>query len=1099
MTKKEAFSKDQPLWYKDAIVYQMHVKTFYDSKGDGVGDFQGLTQKLDYLKNLGITAIWLLPFYPSPLKDDGYDIADYYDVHPQYGTLKDFKTFLKEAHDRGLRVITELVINHTSDQHPWFERARKAKEGSNHRNYYVWSKTPDLYQDARIIFKDFEQSNWAWDEDAKAYYWHRFYAHQPDLNFENPSVQREIFKVADFWFSLGIDGLRLDAVPYLFEREGTNCENLPETHAFLKKFRQYVDTKFKDRMLLAEANQWPEDAAAYFGQGDECHMAFHFPLMPRLYMGVQKEDRFPIIDILEQTPEIPSNCQWANFLRNHDELTLEMVTDEERDYMYHAYAKDARSRINLGIRRRLAPLLSNNRRKIELMNILLLSLPGTPIIYYGDEIGMGDNRFLGDRNGMRTPMQWSPDRNAGFSKANAQELFLPVIIDSEYHYETVNVETQDNNLSSMLWWMRRVVAMRKRYQAFSQGTIKFLYPDNSKVLCFVRSYKEETILVVINLSRYSQVVELDLHEYRDYIPRELFSHNDFPTIKETPYIVTLGPYNHFWFSLKRSRASSSELALLPIRLEKHWEEILSGDALHRLETEVLPGYLAHCRWFAGKSRAARFIKISDIISIHNGNVKIAVVNVQYVAGSFENYLLPLSFVYTKQGQQIIHDSLQSVICRIYVGDEEGLLFDGAYDRKLHEQLFQMIAKRRRIEQPGLVVQGYPGRGMKTFLAKNIPIPESRVLKADQSNTAIVFGDIFFMKLFRKIDEGVNPDVELIRYLSEEREYGHTPVFAGHVECTRSKADPAALCVMQSYVQSQSDAWGYVTDQIKIYFDHILAKISDVDPDPAGSVMAIDMNIALDPFFIEMIQRLAFRTAQMHQQLAMETDLPDFKPEEFSMLYQRSIYQSMGSRARLTMRMLRNSYSKFSPEIQGELVPVLEEERKIYDRLKAVLQTKFTGKKIRVHGDYHLGQVLFTGKDFMIIDFEGEPARSFSERRLKRSVLRDVAGMLRSFHYAVYATLFMNHIVRAEDVRILETAAERWYAHVSQVFLSAYFKSVGKAAFLPQDPREVDILLDLFLLDKAIYELYYELNNRPAWMVIPARGIRHVLSGVIDVR
>src|SRR5664279_4954500 len=467
MTAMPAFPRNReglapdPFWYKSGVIYEVHVRSFYDANGDGCGDFPGLTAKLDYLKELGVTAIWLLPFYPSPLKDDGYDIADYCEVHPQYGTLKDFQGFLVEAHRRGLRVITELVLNHTSDQHQWFQRARLAPADSRWRRFYTWSSTPDKYKEARIIFKDVETSNWAWDSVAGAYYWHRFFSHQPDLNYENPEVHQAIIRVVDFWFDLGVDGLRLDAVPYLYKQGGTNCENLPPTHAFLKRLRAHVDQKYEDRMLLAEANQWPEDAVAYFGQGrgDECHMAYHFPLMPRLFMAVRMEDRTPIVDILEQTPPIPATSQWALFLRNHDELTLEMVTDEEREYMYRMYAHDRTMRINLGIRRRLAPLLENDRSKIELMNALLFSLPGTPVVYYGDEIGMGDNIYLGDRNGVRTPMQWSADRNAGFSKANPQKLYLPVIIDPEYHYETVNVEAQQSNPSSLLWWMKRPNAL----------------------------------------------------------------------------------------------------------------------------------------------------------------------------------------------------------------------------------------------------------------------------------------------------------------------------------------------------------------------------------------------------------------------------------------------------------------------------------------------------------------------------------------------------------------------------------------------------------------------------------------------------------------
>src|SRR2546427_7786163 len=480
-----------PLWYKDAVIYELHVKTFHDSDGDGIGDFRGLIQKLDYLQELGITAIWLLPFYPSPLRDDGYDIADYFDVNPNYGTLDDFRAFLDAAHKCGLRVITELVINHTSDQNPWFQKSRRAPPGSPEREFYVWSDTPEKYSDARIIFKDFETSNWSWDPLAKAYYWHRFYAHQPDLNFDNPAVHKAVEKVCDFWLAMGVDGVRLDAVPYLYEREGTSCENLPETHAYLKKLRAHLDRKSPGHMLLAEANQWPEDAVAYFGSGDESHMSFHFPLMPRMFMALQMEDRFPIIDILDQTPPIPDNCQWALFLRNHDELTLEMVTADERDYMYFAYSADPQMQLNLGIRRRLSPLLDHNRHRIELLNSLLLSLPGTPVIYYGDEIGMGDNIYLGDRNGVRTPMQWNGDRNAGFSRASPARLYSPVIMDPVYGFEAINVEAQQSDPSSLLNWMRNMIALRKLFRVFGRGTLKFLHCANRKALAYLRCYEGE--------------------------------------------------------------------------------------------------------------------------------------------------------------------------------------------------------------------------------------------------------------------------------------------------------------------------------------------------------------------------------------------------------------------------------------------------------------------------------------------------------------------------------------------------------------------------------------------------------------------------------
>ena len=1103
--------ENNSLWYKDAVIYQLHVKTFCDSNADGIGDFKGLTQKLDYLKNFGITAIWLLPFYPSPLKDDGYDIADYYDVHSNYGTLRDFKEFLKEAHARGLRVITELVINHTSDQHPWFARAKQSKAGSNYRNYYVWNDTTDKYKDARIIFKDFEVSNWTWSEEVKAYYWHRFYSYQPDLNFDNPIVQKEIYRVTDFWFSLGVDGLRLDAVPYLFEREGTNCENLPETYEFLKKLRKHIDSKFKNRMLLAEANQWPEDAVQYFGKGDECHMAFHFPLMPRMYMSVQMEDRFPIIDILEQTPKIPRLCQWAIFLRNHDELTLEMVTDEERDYMYRTYAKDARSKINLGIRRRLLPLLSNNRRKFELMNILLFSLTGTPIIYYGDEIGMGDNRFLGDRDGVRTPMQWSPDRNAGFSKANPQQLYLPVIIDSEYHYETVNVETQDTNLSSLLWWMKRVIAMRKRFKAFSQGNIKFLYPENSKVLSFIRKYKDENILIVINLSRFSQTLDLDLKEYNGFIPEEVFSQNNFSVIKDNAYTLTLGPHNHFWFLLKKQEITVAEtLQKSPkIRLEKSWVEIFSPKFLRKLETELLPQYLRKCRWFGGKARNIRTIKISDIINLDNQNqsAKLLILVVSYSIGNAETYLLPISFIYSREDKVIARDFPESVISRLYIHKSEGLLYDGVYDLHLHRLFFEVIAKEKKIKNKDYTLVGRAGKKFKALLGKNPLHLYSHVFKTEQSNTSILFDDIFFMKVFRRLEEGINPDIEITKYLTEMGNCDNIPAFAGCIELEHSYRDNIFICILQKYVHSEASVWTYTQDHIKSFFDLVLSRINDFKKEDAynnkvenaavNSGIDIIKNIRIerliDGLFLEMVSLLGQRTGEMHEKLAEGAGNPDFKPESFSFLYQRSIYQSMGSQARFVFRLLKKQITELSETIQGEAVPILSSEREIMKRLKLILQTKYSAKKIRIHGDYHLGQVLFTGKDFVIIDFEGEPARALSERRLKRSALRDIAGMLRSFHYAAYSTLFLHKSIREEDVSILESAAELWYAKISDVFIKAYFKSIGKAEFLPKTTKELETLLQIYLLDKAIYELGYELNNRPDWILIPLRGIRQVLD------
>jgi maltose alpha-D-glucosyltransferase/alpha-amylase len=536
-------------WYKDAIFYEVYVRGFYDSDRDGVGDFRGLTARLDYLKWLGIDCIWLLPFYESPLRDGGYDISDYYAVLPEHGTIDDLKEFLAAAHAKRIRVIADLVINHTSEQHPWFQEARRSPD-SPKRGWYVWSDTDQKYAEARIIFIDTERSNWTWDEEAGAFYWHRFFSHQPDLNYDNPEVQQAMLDVVSFWLDLGIDGFRVDAVPYLFEQEGTNCENLPQTHEFLKTLRKHVNDHYPNALLLAEANQWPEDVVQYFGKGDEFHMAYHFPIMPRLFMALRQEDRRPIVEILERTPAIPEGCQWGMFLRNHDELTLEMVTDEERDYLYDEYAKDRRMRLNVGIRRRLAPLMENGRRRIELLHALLFSLPGSPFLYYGDEIGMGDNVYLGDRDGVRTPMQWSADRNAGFSQADFARLYFPVIMDPVYGYQAVNVEAQQRYGTSLLNWVREMIHLRKRHPVFGRGGLSIIKPRNRKVFAFARSYLGETVLCVFNLSQSAQPVELELVQYRGCTPVEMIGEAEFPPIGPAPYQLALAPRGFYWFVLK---------------------------------------------------------------------------------------------------------------------------------------------------------------------------------------------------------------------------------------------------------------------------------------------------------------------------------------------------------------------------------------------------------------------------------------------------------------------------------------------------------------------------------------------------------------------
>ncbi|MFH1359742.1 MAG: maltose alpha-D-glucosyltransferase [Candidatus Omnitrophota bacterium] len=1089
-------------------MYQTHVKCFYDSNGDGIGDFKGLTEKLDYLESLGINALWLLPFYPSPLKDDGYDIADYFNVHPQYGTLRDFKEFLRAAHKRGIRVITELVINHTSDQHAWFARARTSKPNSSFRNYYVWSNTPTKFKDARIIFKDFEKSNWTWDPVAKAYFWHRFYSHQPDLNFDNPQVQKEICRMADFWLGMGVDGLRLDAVPYLFEREGTNCENLPETYEFLRKLRAHIDRKFKNKMLLAEANQWPEDASAYFGAGDICHMAFHFPLMPRMFMSMQMEDRFPIVDILEQTPQISPTNQWAIFLRNHDELTLEMVTDEERDYMYRVYAKDPLTKINLGIRRRLVPLLGNNRKKVELMNILLFSLVGSPIIYYGDEIGMGDNYYLGDRNGVRTPMQWSPDKNAGFSKVNPQSLYLPVVIDPEYRHEAVNVETQESNLSSLLWWMRRVIGIRKKFKAFSRGSLEFLFPDNPKILAFIRKHEEETILVVINLSRFSQVAEFDLSSYAGFVPQEIVSNNKFPVIRKTPYVLTFGPYDHFWLTLKKEKrvASNHKKADIPtLKVKGEWKNLFKDPLINKLTDDVLPQYLKKCRWFSRKASTIRSIRIVEKIPLSGLDSFLLLLRVSFNEGLQDQYFLPISFLPKEKFTSMMHEAPQSVIVQLQADTQEGILCDAIYHEEFRKRLLTLILQKRKVRTDFGELIFYPGKKTAGLSPEQILQEPSQLVKAEQSNTSVIYGTSLILKLYRRIEEGVNPDLEITRYLTEKTKISHISPFLGAIEYRTNSSQPMLIGLLSGFVVNHGEGWTYALDELGRYYERLLSLGEKINECPALPLSLLDGDLSqlsqlfaqsVDAMYLEMIRLLGRRTRELHDALGAETSDSYFTPENFSTLYQRSVYQSMRSQARRAFQTLSQSLKMIPKDLRKEASDLLPLEKDVMRCFQRILQKKIGVQKIRIHGDYHLGQVLFTGKDFTIIDFEGEPIRSLSERRLKRTCFRDIAGMIRSFHYAAYSALYLRFHNSPKDIELLKPWAEVWYFYVSAVFLQAYLENAEQTSFLPKDKNDTETLLSLFLLDKAIYELNYELNNRPDWIMLPIEGIRRLVGNFL---
>jgi len=1108
MTSRRApvWAGNEPLWYKDAIIYELHVRSFFDSNGDGIGDFPGLTEKLDYLQDLGITAIWILPFYPSPLKDDGYDIADYTDVNPQYGTLKDFKIFLKEAHHRGLRVITELVVNHTSDAHPWFQRARRAKPGSRWRNFYVWSDTPEKYREARIIFKDFETSNWSWDPEARAYYWHRFYSHQPDLNFDNPEVRQAIIRVLNFWLDLGVDGLRLDAVPYLFERRGTNCENLPETHAFLKELRQHVDGRYEARLFLAEANQWPQDAAAYFGAGDECHMAFHFPLMPRMFMALRLEDRFPIMDILAQTPAIPETCQWALFLRNHDELTLEMVTDEDRDYMYRVYAQDPHTRINLGIRRRLGPLLGNHRRRIELMKALLFSLPGTPVLYYGDELGMGDNFYLGDRNGVRTPMQWSADRNAGFSRANPHQLYLPVIIDPEYHYEAVNVETQQNNPHSLLWWMKRLIALRRRYQAFSRGSLEFLTPDNRKVLAFLRCYGGERLLVVMNLSRFVQYVELDLSRYQKLVPVEVIGRTEFPALGVAPYFLSLGPHSVYWFALEEAAPQEAALPAVhsqppTVSVVGRVEDIFQTRD-HPALIEILPGYLARCRWFGGKARQLKTLDVEDCIpfSYATGTAYITLVRLSYTEGEAETYILPLALAEGEAATQVKAENPQAVVGVLQDRKRDCLLYEAVWDNNFRQALLEAIGRRRQFKGQGGVIQATPTQAFRHIRSLSRGALASSPSQAEQSNTSLIYGDWFIFKLLRRLEPGVNLDLEIGRFLTEKSSFAHNPPLAGALEYRDQRQRPCTIGILHGYVPNQGDAWSYTLDVLGHYFETALARgveqtteaeaschllsLAGQDPPPLAQEM-------IGPYLAS-AQLLGQRTGELHLALASDPSEASFAPEPFTSLYRHSIYQSMRNQAARVFQLLRHRIRGLPEEMRQEAQALANRQGEVEQRFHALVDRKITALRIRIHGDYHLGQVLHTGKDFIIIDFEGEPARPLSERRLKRSPLRDVAGMLRSFHYAAYHAI-CTAACRPEDRPAMEKWAEFWHRWVAAAFLQSYLAVATSGAFLPHTQEELQILLDAFCLEKAVYELGYELNNRPHWVRIPLLGIQQMLD------
>jgi maltose alpha-D-glucosyltransferase/alpha-amylase len=1038
-----------PLWFKDAVIYELHVKAFHDANGDGIGDFRGLTEKLDYLKELGVDTLWLLPFYPSPFRDDGYDVADYHNVHPAYGTRTDFRNFVREAHRRGLRIITELVINHTSDQHPWFQAARRAPAGSDKRNFYVWSDDPNRYAGTRIIFTDTEKSNWAWDEQARAYYWHRFFSHQPDLNFDNPRVRQAVFRVMRFWLDLGVDGFRLDAIPYLIEREGTSNENLPETYDVIKELRAKLDARYRNRVLLAEANQWPEDVREYFGDGDACHMAYHFPLMPRMYMAIAQEDRHPVIDILRQTPDIPDNAQWAIFLRNHDELTLEMVTSRERDYMYRMYAADPRARLNLGIRRRLAPLLDNDRERIKLMNSLLLSMPGSPIIYYGDEIGMGDNFFLGDRDGVRTPMQWSPDRNAGFSRADPQRLYLPPIMDTMYGYERVNVESQLRDKSSLLAWMQRVIAVRRSTRAFGRGRLRFLHPGNRKILAYLRELGDEAILCVANLGRSAQPVELDLREFRGRVPVEMIGRTSFPPIDVAPYLLTLPAHGFYWFRLAadaeppdwyEERTAREDLPSLV--LFDGWNSLfrdrvvpwrigLAERTRAQFEGDVLPGYLARQRWSATAEGHRGTLRVVDDACL-NGPAT------DWLLTLIEDdrqcrYFMPLALAWEERDEERVKLLAPATLAKVRQQASVGVLADALSDPAFCSALVEAISTGKTLKSTAGTLRFVPTAAFGAIAGKAAEaLPVSRPL-AKATNTVVTFGDRLFLKAYRRLLPGVHPEVEVGRYLTDIARFAHAVPVAGTLDYVDATGATTSLVLLQAFVAHQGDGWGVIVDS--------LAR----DLDAAGAAAP---GAPLQGAHLALMATLGTRTAELHAALSRPTGDAAFAPEPIT----RADLQRWASSLRADVDATCTSLSRASAlgaQEQALAQTIVRGRAAIEGLATAVERLAPVGRRTRLHGDFHLGQVLLTANDFVIMDFEGTPERSVEQRRAKDSPLRDVASMLRSIdavRLAATAQAGASDELRAR----LEPVAQRWCDAARASFLDAYRAQALESGVLETD-------------------------------------------------
>lgn len=1045
-----------PSWYKDAIIYQVHVKSYFDSNNDGVGDFSGLIAKLDYIADLGVNAIWLLPFYPSPMRDDGYDIADYRAVEPSYGTMAEARQFIQEAHKRGLRVITELVINHTSDQHPWFQKARYAKRGSKARNFYVWSDTNQKYEGTRIIFSDTESSNWTWDPVAEQYFWHRFYSNQPDLNFDNPEVLKEVLAIMRFWFDLGVDGLRLDAIPYLVEREGTANENLPETHAVLKTIRAELDANYPDRMLLAEANLWPEDIQQYFGDGDECHMAFHFPLMPRMYMAIAQEDRFPIIDILRQMPDIPERCQWAIFLRNHDELTLEMVTDQERDYLWNHYANDKRARLNLGIRRRLAPLVERDRRRIELLNSLLLSMPGTPTLYYGDEIGMGDNIFLGDRHGVRTPMQWTNDRNGGFSRADPASLTLPLIMDPLYGFQAINVEAQARDAHSLLNWTRRMLSVRKQHKAFGRGGLKILFPANRRILTYVRDYTaegiSETILCVANMSRAAQAAELDLTAYVGKVPIEMIGGTLFPPIGHLNYQLTLPPYGFYWFLLvdesqmRSWTAAPAEVVpeLPTVIIKLGLLEIFSPPAKHLLEQECLPVFLQNRAWCQYRPGSSEDIHLD--FPCHIGDEQQGFVIARLGINAAEHHLV-LGLVAEHQASSL---TKQLTLARLRQKRATSLLVDAFSIPEFSHQLVQFFY------QPPVGDSAFHYQANPDLPPLSEPQLDDIQMVFYQHSLLVVVGASVVIKPVRRVVAGTYPFVELSDHLRQQGFLNVVRVL-GQMQRTLPDGQRATVALLQEYLADQADAWQWTQNTLERGFrDHTTSGNSSMN-DQVPALLALE----------EFSRTMGLRLGEMHCLLANASEAAGFASILASADRLNQWAASILSVAReLVQGLAQHSHEDIrqsATRIAGHL-PGLEQY------LEANLGLLESSLFIRIHGNLHLGQVLVVGGDAFFGDFDEPPLCVLENSRTPASPLKDVAGVLLSLDDAAAAAV--RNISDADplaDIGQAQALAVLSRHQAKTAFYKAYQQATESLRSLWAQPEQVALALQFASVENRIYQ------------------------------